>query len=94
MVRRVGARELKTRLGRYLAEVRRGASVIVTERGEPIAELRPLGGSTDERSRLERLRVLGIVTREREGSLSPFRSIRLTGRGLAQAVVEQRADRF
>jgi len=38
--RQVGARELKTRLGTYLRQVRRGATLVVTERGEPVAELR------------------------------------------------------
>lgn len=91
---RVGSRELKTRLGRYLAEVRRGARVIVTERGEPIAELRPLSDPADASTRLERLRVFGIVTREHDGRLKAFRPVRVSGRGLSQAVVDQRADRF
>ena len=38
----VGARELKTRLGTYLRRVREGRTLLVTDRGEPIAELRPL----------------------------------------------------
>lgn len=38
----VGARELKTRLGTYLQRVREGRTLVVTDRGEPIAELRPL----------------------------------------------------
>ena len=39
----VGARELKTRLGSYLKRVGRGHSFIVTDRHQPVAELRPLG---------------------------------------------------
>ena len=38
----VGARELKTRLGTYLQRVREGRTLVVTDRGEPVAELRPL----------------------------------------------------
>ena len=38
----VGARELKTRLGTYLRRVREGRTVLVTDRGEPVAERRPL----------------------------------------------------
>jgi hypothetical protein len=30
-----GVRELKTRLGSYLREVRRGQTIVVTDRGEP-----------------------------------------------------------
>jgi prevent-host-death family protein len=95
MTRTVGARELKTRLGSYLDQVRRGATLIVTERGEPVAELRPASGKgDDEASRLERLRMLGVVTRSSARRLAPFRPIRTSGRGLARAIVEDRADRF
>ena len=34
MIKSVGARELKTRLGHYLREVRGGHTIVVTDRGE------------------------------------------------------------
>src|SRR5260370_42298427 len=43
----VGSRELKTRLGTYLNRVRRGETILVTDRNEPVAELRPLPGAGD-----------------------------------------------
>src|SRR3954466_3240041 len=39
----VGVRELKNRLSEYLREVRSGATVLVTDRGEVVAELSPPG---------------------------------------------------
>ena len=39
--RRVGVRELRDNLTRYLRDVRHGASVLVTSRDEVIAEIRP-----------------------------------------------------
>ncbi|MGH9323622.1 MAG: type II toxin-antitoxin system Phd/YefM family antitoxin [Vicinamibacteria bacterium] len=38
---RAPGRELKTRLGTDLREVREGATIIVTQRGKPVVELRP-----------------------------------------------------
>jgi prevent-host-death family protein len=38
----VEVRALKTRLGSYLREVRRGQTIVVTHHGEPVAELRPI----------------------------------------------------
>ena len=35
----VGVRELKTRLGTYLREVRRGRTIVVTDRGDIATEL-------------------------------------------------------
>ena len=44
----VGVRELKNRLSEYLREVRRGESILVTDRGEVVAEFSPpRHGTTD-----------------------------------------------
>ena len=40
----VGIRELKARLSQYVREVRRGEVILVTDRGEVVAELRQPGG--------------------------------------------------
>ena len=60
---RVGVRELKTRLGAYLQRVRQGRTLVVTDRGEPIAELRPLESPTDDDAVLALLEAAGAVTR-------------------------------
>jgi hypothetical protein len=52
----VGSRELKTRLGSHLKPVRQGVTLVITDRGHPIAELRPLEtGAGDLESRLTEL---------------------------------------
>ena len=44
----VGVRELKNRLSEYIRQVRSGDGVLVTDRGQVVAELTPPGqGSTD-----------------------------------------------
>ena len=43
----VGVRELKDRLSEYLRRVRAGEGVLVTDRGEVIAELAPPGHDFD-----------------------------------------------
>jgi len=43
-MRAVGIRELKNRLSEYLRQVRRGEEILVTDRGEVVAELRPPTG--------------------------------------------------
>lgn len=44
----VGVRELKNRLSEYLREVRSGEAVLVTDRGDVVAELVPPGERPDE----------------------------------------------
>lgn len=91
----VGVRELKTRLGRYLREVRRGRTIVITDRGEPVAELRPVSlGAAGSEGEIDRLVALGRVTRASKGPLAPFRPIRLNGRPVSEAIVEDRQDRI
>src|SRR6185436_16239587 len=45
----VGVRELKNRLSEYVRQVRSGESVLVTDRGEVVAELVPPGQGADGR---------------------------------------------
>lgn len=90
----MGARELKTRLGTYLQRVREGRTLIVTDRGEPIAELRPLANDSSIPSALVRLSTKGSISLPSRASLSPFRPIRNRGESLSKKVLEDREDRF
>lgn len=45
----VGLRELKNRLSEYVARVRSGEGILVTDRGEVVAELIPPGQGIDKR---------------------------------------------
>ena len=90
----VGARELKTRLGTYLQRVREGRTIVVTDRGEPIAELRPLTSHDSLPAALLKLSVRGQVTLPTADALTAFRPIRSRGGRLSDAVREDREDRF
>ena len=91
----VGARELKTRLGSYLRAVRSGATILVTERGEPVAEIRPLPrGAGGLNVALDRLAALGMLTRGSGEKLDAFEPIRIRGRAASDAVRADREDRF
>jgi prevent-host-death family protein len=56
----VGIRELKARLSSYVRQARSGASVIITDRGEPVARLVPMGRSLEDR--MEDLVEAGLIT--------------------------------
>lgn len=89
----VGTRELKTRLGGYLRRVRAGHRLVITDRGEPVAELRPLDRVANEADALDRLRALGIVTRIESRPLASFRPVAVSGPSLSRAIVDDRDDR-
>jgi antitoxin (DNA-binding transcriptional repressor) of toxin-antitoxin stability system len=65
VVKTVGLRELKNRLAEYVREVRSGEGVLVTDRGEVVAELAPpgqTGGASDVPSGLVALSKRGQLT--------------------------------
>jgi prevent-host-death family protein len=90
----VGARELKARLGTYLRRVRAGRTLLVTDRGQPVAELRPIEAARGADAILAKLKASGAVTRSVEKPLAPFRPIESRGRSAAAAILEDREDRF
>ena len=90
----VGARELKTRLGTYLRRVREGRTLLVTDRGEPVAELRPLPPDTSVPATLLKLSGKQAVTLPARKGTAAFRPIQSRGRALSEAILEDREDRF
>jgi prevent-host-death family protein len=52
MVPKVGVRELRQNLSRYLERVKAGEMLIVTERGREVARLMPSGASADRYAEL------------------------------------------
>ena len=68
--------------------------MVVTDRGEPVAELRPLPADSSLPPALLRLSTKGTVTLPTRDRLPAFRPIRSRGASVADAVGEDREDRF
>jgi antitoxin (DNA-binding transcriptional repressor) of toxin-antitoxin stability system len=98
-VKTIGIRELKNRLSEYLREVRRGGSVLVTDRGEVIAELCPPGhgaADPDVPAALLALAKRGLVTLGTPGDSSLYKAMPRSHRGrhsAAQLLDEERGSR-
>ncbi len=63
MERTVSVATLKARLSEFLRSARAGETVIVTDRGTPVARLAPLEGTSALTGRLESLEASGLVRR-------------------------------
>jgi prevent-host-death family protein len=92
-MRTVGSRELKNRLGRYLGFVGKGETIIVTDRGKPVARLLPPEPEPDKTYSLDDL----LRRLEAEGHLRlgtrPFKRIkpiRVKGKPMSQMILEDR----
>ena len=57
--RSIGIRELKSKLSACVRDVKRGGTIVVTERGRRVARIMPEGQSLDER--LEALKNAGVI---------------------------------
>jgi prevent-host-death family protein len=93
----VGSRELKTRLGSYLRRVQAGVTLVVTERGRPVAELRPISGGTGSlEDRLAELAAIGVVSWKGTlvGLPATPRPLRTGANTISSALEEGREDRF
>jgi prevent-host-death family protein len=91
----VGSRELKTRLGTYLRQVQNGRILVITDRGRPVAELRPMvAGRDGEQGLLDEFVALGLITRKSNRPFARIRRASFKGKGLSAAVIKDREDRF
>ncbi len=94
MTKAIGSREFKNRLGTYLREVREGWTIVVTDRGRPIAELRSIAAAaTDEEARLQELGALGLVSPRKRTTLPERQRVRIAGKPLSETIIEDREDR-
>jgi prevent-host-death family protein len=94
-MRKVGSRELKNRLGRYLALVKAGQVILVTDRGETVAKLSPVekpaapGKTMDEI--LQEMAAAGHLRLALDpGRIRKFKPIRLKGKPLSRMIIEDR----
>lgn len=56
---KVGIRELKENLSKYMAKVKSGQSIVITEHGKPVGRIIPEVKSLEER--VEALRQAGVI---------------------------------
>lgn len=92
--------ELKAGLSAYLARVKRGEEIVVTERGEPIARIVPLARlEGDEWDRLRELERQGRIRLQGTGKLSEEfwalpRPPRVPGSAAVDAVLADREEGY
>jgi prevent-host-death family protein len=92
-MRKMGSRELKNRLGRYLRAVRKGESLLITDRGKTVARFSPVKEESDARVSLkkflEELEAEGLI---HLGSrpLRKFRPLKIKGAPVSQTIIEDR----
>ncbi len=89
----VGIKELKNQLTQYLRRTKKGQEVIITERGKPIAVIRPPGGAlpaTSLETKLTELAKENRVTLPRKKFLVKIPFIKISGPPISTTILEER----
>ena len=60
-MKKASVSELKNRLSAYLRQVKAGETVLVLDRGRPVARLEPIKGPMADDERLARLAAAGVI---------------------------------
>ena len=91
---KLGLREANQHFSKAIKAVRAGKEVILTERGQPIAIIKPIKKKHEPDALLRRMADEGLITLpSRKGPMPRFEPIRATGKPLSQTIVEDRNDR-
>ena len=91
---KIGLREANLHFSKYIEQVRNGEQIVLTERGEPIALLKPVKSRSGVlQDRLEILEKRGLLRRPTKSGFRIPRGVRIQGRPLSQYVSADR-DQF
>lgn len=88
----VGLREANMHFSKYLKIVREGKEIVVTERGTPVAIIKPLLKEEASSDKIKRLEEHGVLRRAVKGKFSLGRPIVISGKPLSESVIEGRRD--
>lgn len=86
-----GVKEIRDHFTRYLKRVKLGEEIVVTERGKPIALLRPIPEGTSLQEKLELGAMKGLIRLPQKDENIPLhKKIRLKGKSLTDIILEER----
>ena len=93
---RLGLREANQHFSKAIKAVRAGKEVVLTDRGRPIAVIKPLEQHDTEEAVLRALVEEGVIVRSaRKGPMpSPgWRPVKLRGKPVSQTIIDDRDER-
>lgn len=90
----VGLREANMHFSKYIKLVRKGEEVVVTERGNPIAIIKPLIKKETLYDKIKNLEEQGILQKAIKEQLPLGKAITIKGKPLTETVIAEREDRF
>ncbi len=93
---KLGLREANQHFSRAIKAVRGGKEVILTERGRPIAIIKPIADEQSEEAAVQAMADEGLVTLPARTGPTPaprWKPVRVKGKPLSETIAEDREDR-
>ncbi len=90
---KVGLREANMHFSKYVKMVRQGHEVVVTERGAPIAVIKPLAREAGPEQRVRLLEEQGVLKRPSRSAIPAGAPIVIKGRQISDTVSRDREER-
>ena len=91
---KLGLREANQHFSKAIKAVRAGKEVVLTERGRPIAVIKPIKGTLEPEAALKRMADEGLITLPTsKGPLPRFEPAPTSGKPLSQTIIDDRDDR-
>lgn len=90
---RMGLREANQQFSKAIRAVKAGKEVVLTERGKPIAVIKPLEAKEGDEAVIRRLESDGILRPAlKRGRMPDFKPVRIKGKPLSATVSEEREE--
>jgi prevent-host-death family protein len=93
---RLGLREANQQFSKAIRAVRAGKDVVLTERGRPIAVIKPIKAEDAHETALQAMTQEGLITRAARTGPMPvprWRPVKVKGKPLSQTISDDREDR-
>jgi len=91
---KLGLREANQHFSKAIKAVRAGKEVVLTERGQPIAVIKPINEAPEPEAVLKQMADERLITLPtRKGPLPRFVAVPLSGPSMSQTVIDDRKDR-
>ena len=93
---RLGLREANQQFSRAIKAVRAGKEVVLTERGRPIAVIKPIKEEQTQEAALKAMADEGLITLpSRKGRMPApsWRPLKVEGKSVSETIIEDREDR-
>lgn len=93
---KVGLRQANQQFSKAIQAVRAGKEVVLTERGRPIAVIKPIHDEDTEETALQAMAAEGLLTLPARRGPTPtprWRPARIKGKPISHTIIEDREDR-